>query len=270
MWQAGRPLAWPLQPALHVGHSSLPPPPPVPGSPTSRTLPPTPPLYTHHPPNPQTSTHACTSGHARALPASLPSRGPRPETPQVFRFYWRCKRCAQEFTMKTDPKNSDYVLEEGATRNYEPWRDEDVAKVGQRRGRRCCRTTAATVPLCRTSRGPVWCMGVADETLSPCPPGAVALGCCLKSAWGSGMVAVESPPCLAPPGAACGSRQLLEVAPSCMRAARLAVPPPPATPHYPLPRPRPAPAPARAAHPRPNNNRSRRKPRRRRRRRATR
>lgn len=48
---------------------------------------------------------------------------------QVFRFYWRCKRCAQEFTMKTDPKNSDYVLEEGATRNYEPWRDEDVAKV---------------------------------------------------------------------------------------------------------------------------------------------
>jgi hypothetical protein len=30
--------------------------------------------------------------------------------------------------MKTDPKTSDYLLEEGASRNYEPWRE--VAKVG--------------------------------------------------------------------------------------------------------------------------------------------
>jgi hypothetical protein len=29
--------------------------------------------------------------------------------------------------MKTDPKNADYVMEEGATRNYEPWREKDVA-----------------------------------------------------------------------------------------------------------------------------------------------
>ena len=27
--------------------------------------------------------------------------------------------------MKTDPKNSDYTVEAGATRNYEPWRDKD-------------------------------------------------------------------------------------------------------------------------------------------------
>eukprot|EP00951_Prasinocladus_malaysianus_P016613 scaffold129647_cov44-Prasinocladus_malaysianus.AAC.1 len=27
--------------------------------------------------------------------------------------------------MKTDPKNSDYTVEHGATRNYEPWRDKD-------------------------------------------------------------------------------------------------------------------------------------------------
>lgn len=46
---------------------------------------------------------------------------------QIFRFYWRCTNCAAEFTMKTDPQNSDYVLEHGATRNYEPWRDKDKA-----------------------------------------------------------------------------------------------------------------------------------------------
>jgi hypothetical protein len=29
--------------------------------------------------------------------------------------------------MKTDPKNSDYICEHGATRNYEPWRDIESA-----------------------------------------------------------------------------------------------------------------------------------------------
>jgi hypothetical protein len=42
---------------------------------------------------------------------------------QIFRFYYRCKNCAAEFTMKTDPKSSDYILELGASRNYEPWRE---------------------------------------------------------------------------------------------------------------------------------------------------
>jgi hypothetical protein len=42
---------------------------------------------------------------------------------QIFRFYYRCKNCAAEFCMKTDPKTSDYVMEQGASRNYEPWRE---------------------------------------------------------------------------------------------------------------------------------------------------
>mmetsp|Transcript_2151 Transcript_2151/g.6348 ORF Transcript_2151/g.6348 Transcript_2151/m.6348 type:complete len:313 (-) Transcript_2151:301-1239(-) len=44
---------------------------------------------------------------------------------QIFRFYFRCSKCAAEITMKTDPQNSDYSVEHGATRNYEPWRDKD-------------------------------------------------------------------------------------------------------------------------------------------------
>ncbi|KAG2425568.1 hypothetical protein HXX76_013611 [Chlamydomonas incerta] len=48
---------------------------------------------------------------------------------QIFRFYYRCKKCSAEFCMKTDPKNADYVLEGGATRNYEPWRDEEASKA---------------------------------------------------------------------------------------------------------------------------------------------
>lgn len=45
---------------------------------------------------------------------------------RIFRFYFHCKSCAAEITMKTDPKNSDYQLEHGATRNYEPWRNKDL------------------------------------------------------------------------------------------------------------------------------------------------
>ena len=33
--------------------------------------------------------------------------------------------------MKTDPKNSDYVCEFGATRNYEPWRDQRSAETAK-------------------------------------------------------------------------------------------------------------------------------------------
>lgn len=42
----------------------------------------------------------------------------------IFRFYFRCTRCQAEIAMKTDPKNSDYIVETGASRNYEPWRDK--------------------------------------------------------------------------------------------------------------------------------------------------
>lgn len=31
--------------------------------------------------------------------------------------------CSSEITFKTDPKNTDYVAEHGAQRNFEPWRD---------------------------------------------------------------------------------------------------------------------------------------------------
>lgn len=41
---------------------------------------------------------------------------------KIFRFYIRCPVCASEITFKTDPKNTDYVAEHGAQRNFEPWR----------------------------------------------------------------------------------------------------------------------------------------------------
>ncbi|KAK3255849.1 hypothetical protein CYMTET_34993, partial [Cymbomonas tetramitiformis] len=51
----------------------------------------------------------------------------------IFRFYFKCTRCGQELAMKTDPKNSDYIMESGASRNFEPWRDsnmeQDIAKA---------------------------------------------------------------------------------------------------------------------------------------------
>jgi hypothetical protein len=46
---------------------------------------------------------------------------------QIFRFYIRCPVCASEIMFKTDLENTDYICERGATRNYEPWRDETKA-----------------------------------------------------------------------------------------------------------------------------------------------
>lgn len=50
---------------------------------------------------------------------------------QIYRFYIRCPRCAAEITFKTDPKNLDYACEHGASRNFEPWRDDSVPLVEQ-------------------------------------------------------------------------------------------------------------------------------------------
>ncbi|TYH81802.1 hypothetical protein ES332_D02G011000v1 [Gossypium tomentosum] len=54
---------------------------------------------------------------------------------QIFRFYFKCTKCSAEMTIKTDPQNSDYVVESGATRNFEPWRaeDEEAEKERQKR-----------------------------------------------------------------------------------------------------------------------------------------
>jgi hypothetical protein len=40
--------------------------------------------------------------------------------------------CSAEITFKTDPKNTDYQAEHGASRNFEPWRDEEVTQEEDR------------------------------------------------------------------------------------------------------------------------------------------
>jgi len=42
---------------------------------------------------------------------------------RIYRFYVKCSTCYAHMTFKTDPKNHDYVVEHGATRNYEASRD---------------------------------------------------------------------------------------------------------------------------------------------------
>ncbi|KAF5179735.1 Yju2 splicing factor-like protein [Thalictrum thalictroides] len=54
---------------------------------------------------------------------------------QIFRFYLKCTHCSAEMTMKTDPKNSDYVVDYGASRNYEPWRAKDEEADKEKRKR---------------------------------------------------------------------------------------------------------------------------------------
>ena len=52
-----------------------------------------------------------------------------------FRFYFKCTKCSAEMIMKTDPKNSDYEMEAGASRNFEPWRNADEIKEAAKRKR---------------------------------------------------------------------------------------------------------------------------------------
>lgn len=40
--------------------------------------------------------------------------------------------CSAEITFKTDPKNTDYAAEHGASRNFEPWREEKAVEEGDR------------------------------------------------------------------------------------------------------------------------------------------
>lgn len=43
-----------------------------------------------------------------------------------FRFMIKCTLCSSVITFKTDPKNSDYECESGASRNFENWRETEA------------------------------------------------------------------------------------------------------------------------------------------------
>lgn len=47
---------------------------------------------------------------------------------RIFRFSMKCKGCPATFSIRTDPKNSDYTCESGVRRNYEPWREAKVVE----------------------------------------------------------------------------------------------------------------------------------------------
>jgi len=51
---------------------------------------------------------------------------------KIFRFYIKCTLCSAEITFKTDPKNTDYEAEHGASRNFEPWREESAVEEEDR------------------------------------------------------------------------------------------------------------------------------------------
>jgi len=51
---------------------------------------------------------------------------------KIFRFYIKCTLCSAEITFKTDPKNTDYVAEHGASRNFEPWREVEIVEEEDR------------------------------------------------------------------------------------------------------------------------------------------
>jgi hypothetical protein len=38
---------------------------------------------------------------------------------RIYRFYIKCTSCLSEISFRTDPANTDYVIEAGATRNFE-------------------------------------------------------------------------------------------------------------------------------------------------------
>ena len=52
---------------------------------------------------------------------------------RIFRFYIKCTACLSEISFRTDPANTDYVIEAGATRNFEALtKAEKLAEEEQR------------------------------------------------------------------------------------------------------------------------------------------
>ncbi len=55
---------------------------------------------------------------------------------RIYRFYIKCTACLSEICFRTDPANTDYVLEAGATRNFEALSKAEKQAEEEERARR--------------------------------------------------------------------------------------------------------------------------------------
>lgn len=52
---------------------------------------------------------------------------------RILMVYSKCTHSSAELTIKTDTRNSDYLMESGATRTFEPRRLQDEVREGEKR-----------------------------------------------------------------------------------------------------------------------------------------